>query len=70
MGFGAPVKERDVNSINAQGCLLQTERARRGMRTGRVSVFEQLKRRFGTTMCREKSCYHEATEYKIKDKLD
>lgn len=70
MGFRTPVKGKDVNSINAQGCLLQTERARQGMRTGRVSVFEQLKKRFGTTMCREKSCYHGSFEYKRKDRLD
>lgn len=52
MGFSVPVKEKDMNSINAQGCRLQTKRAREKMRTGRVSVFVQLKKRFDVTMCK------------------
>lgn len=52
MGFSTPVKEKDVNSINAQGFRLQTKRARQIMRTGRVSVFVQLKKRFDITMCK------------------
>lgn len=54
MGFSAPVKGKDVNSINAQRCRLQTKRARQKRRAGRVSVFVQLKKRFDITMCKQK----------------
>lgn len=70
MEFNVPVKEKDVNSINIQGCWLQTKRTREKMRSGRVSVFVQLKKRFALTVQIEIVGFHESFEYKFKDWLD